>query len=184
MLIIKPLLYEDQVYTHKELNEWINRYANFFLSLGANKGEVINVFLENRPELMFIMGAMSKIGTIGSLINTRQRAATLRHSLKLNQVRFYVIGEELIDAFEEVKGDLELTQDDKLYFLKDNDEIIIPEGYIDLMEQIKHQDIKNPSTTNEMLGSDTYVFIFTSGTTGMLYILDGQQQLLMDLRLH
>ncbi|GAH25930.1 unnamed protein product, partial [marine sediment metagenome] len=52
-----------------------------------------------------------------------------------------VIGEELIDAFEEVKGDLELTQDDKLYFLKDNDETIIPEGYIDLMEQIKHQDM-------------------------------------------
>ena len=163
----KALLFEEQVYTHKELNEWINRYANFFLSLGVTKGEVINVFLENRPDLMFIMGAMSKIGTIGSLINTRQRSATLRHSLKLNQVRFYVIGEELIDAFEEVRGDLELTQEDKLYFLKDNEGTVIPEGYIDLKEQIKHQDITNPSTTNEMFGRDTYVFIFTSGTTGL-----------------
>ena len=163
----KALLFEDQVYTHKELNEWINRYANFFLSLGVTKGEVINVFLENRPDLMFIMGAMSKIGTIGSLINTRQRSATLRHSLKLNEVRFYVIGEELIDAFEEVKEDLELTEEDKLYFLKENDESDIPEGYIDLKEIIKHQDIKNPSTTKEMFGRDTYVFIFTSGTTGL-----------------
>ncbi|MFW9897611.1 MAG: AMP-binding protein, partial [Candidatus Thorarchaeota archaeon] len=100
----KALLYEDQEYTYKELNEWINRYSNFFLSLGVQKGEIINIFLENRPELMFIMAAMSKIGTIGSLINTRQRAATLRHSLKLNKVRIYLIGEELIDAFEEVKG--------------------------------------------------------------------------------
>ncbi|MFX1427091.1 MAG: AMP-binding protein, partial [Promethearchaeota archaeon] len=103
----KALLYEDQEYTYKELNEWINRYANFFLSLGVKKGEVINIFLENRPELMFLMAAMSKIGTIGSLINTRQRSATLRHSLKLNKVRIYIIGEELIDAFEEVKGDLD-----------------------------------------------------------------------------
>ena len=163
----KALLFEDQVYTHKELNEWINRYANFFLSLGVTKGEVINVFLDNRPDLMFIMGAMSKIGTIGSLINTRQRSATLRHSLKLNEVRFYVIGEELIDAFEEVKEDLELTEEDKLYFLKENDESDIPEGYIDLKEIINHQDIKNPSTTKEMFGRDTYVFIFTSGTTGL-----------------
>ncbi|MHA1885409.1 MAG: AMP-binding protein, partial [Promethearchaeota archaeon] len=91
----KALLYEDEVYTYKELNEWINRYANLFLSMGVKKGEIINVFLENRPDLMFIMAAMSKIGTIGSLINTKQRAATLRHSLTLNDVRFNVIGEEL-----------------------------------------------------------------------------------------
>jgi len=163
----KALLFEDEVYTHKEFNEWVNRYANFFLSLGVEKGEVINVFLENRPDLMFIMGAMSKIGTIGSLINTRQRATTLRHSLKLNHVRFYFIGEELIDAFEEVKGDLELSEKDKLYFLKENDESVIPEGYIGIREEIQHQSIKNPPTTNQMFGRDTYVFIFTSGTTGL-----------------
>ena len=163
----KALLYEDRIYTYKELNEWINRYANFFLSLGVEKGEVINVFLENRPELMFIMAAMSKIGTIGSLINTKQRAATLQYSLKLNQVRFYVIGEELIDAFEEVKEDLDLTTEDKLFFLEDNGVMDVPEGYLDLKEQIKNQDIKNPLTTNDILGKETYVFIFTSGTTGL-----------------
>ncbi|MCK4287387.1 MAG: AMP-binding protein, partial [Candidatus Lokiarchaeota archaeon] len=163
----KALLYEDQEYTYKELNEWINRYANFFLSLGVEKGEVINVFLENRPELMFIMASMSKIGTIGSLINTRQRAATLRHSLKLNEVRIYVIGEELIDAFEEVKGDLELTREDKLYFVVDKGERDIPEGYIDFKDKIKNQDIINPPTTADILGKETYVYIFTSGTTGL-----------------
>ncbi|MFX1531365.1 MAG: long-chain-acyl-CoA synthetase [Promethearchaeota archaeon] len=163
----KALLYEDQEYTYKELNEWINRYANFFLSLGVEKGEIINVFLENRPELMFIMAAMSKIGTIGSLINTRQRATTLRHSLKLNKVRFYLVGEELIDAFEEVKEDLDLSQEDKLFFVEDKGERDMPEGYIDFKAQVKEQDVKNPPTTNDILGRETYVFIFTSGTTGL-----------------
>ncbi|MFX1344802.1 MAG: long-chain-acyl-CoA synthetase [Promethearchaeota archaeon] len=163
----KALLYEDQEYTYKELNEWINRYANFFLSLGVEKGEIINVFLENRPELMFVMATMSKIGTIGSLINTRQRAATLRHSLKLNKVRFYLVGEELIDAFEEVKEDLDLSQEDKLFFVEDKGERDMPEGYIDFKAQVKEQDVKNPPTTNDILGRETYVFIFTSGTTGL-----------------
>ncbi|MFX0081825.1 MAG: long-chain-acyl-CoA synthetase [Candidatus Hodarchaeota archaeon] len=163
----KALLYEEQEYTYKELNEWINRYANYFLSLGVKKGEVINIFLENRPELMFLMAAMSKIGTIGSLINTRQRAVTLRHSLKLNQVRIYVIGEELIDAFEEVKGDLELSPEDKLYYVMDKGQRDIPEGYIDFKAQIKNQTVLNPLTTANILGKDTYVFIFTSGTTGL-----------------
>jgi citronellyl-CoA synthetase len=163
----KALLYEDREYSYKELNEWINRYANFFLSLGVEKGEIINVFLENRPELMFIMASMSKIGTIGSLINTRQRAATLRHSLKLNKVRFYLVGEELIDAFEEVKEDLDLSPEDKLFFIVDKGERDIPEGYIDFEAQVKEQDINNPPTTNDILGKETYVFIFTSGTTGL-----------------
>ncbi|MFW9941122.1 MAG: long-chain-acyl-CoA synthetase [Candidatus Thorarchaeota archaeon] len=162
----KALLYEDQEFTYKEMNEWINRYANFFLSLGVEKGEVINIFLENRPELMFLMGAMSKIGTIGSLINTRQRAATLRHSLKLNQVKIYVIGEELLDAFEEVKEDLDLSPEDKLFYVEDKGNRKIPEGYLDFKAQTENQAISNPPTTADILGKDTYVFIFTSGTTG------------------
>ncbi|MFW9867963.1 MAG: long-chain-acyl-CoA synthetase [Candidatus Thorarchaeota archaeon] len=163
----KALLYEDEEYTYKELNEWINRYANFFLSLDVEKGEIINVFLENRPDLMFIMAAMSKIGTIGSLINTKQRATTLKHSLKLNPVRIYIIGEELIEPFEDIREELELTSEDKLYFLIDKEEKDIPEGFLDLKKLIKNQDIKNPPTTADILGKETYVFIFTSGTTGL-----------------
>lgn len=163
----KALLYEDEEYTYKELNEWINRYANFFLSLDVEKGEVINVFLENRPDLMFIMAAMSKIGTIGSLINTKQRATTLKHSLKLNPVRIYIIGEELIEPFEDVREELALTSEDKLYFLIDKGEKDIPEGFLDLKKLIKNQGIKNPPTTADILGKETYVFIFTSGTTGL-----------------
>jgi citronellyl-CoA synthetase len=163
----KALLYEDEEYTYKELNEWINRYSNFFLSLGVEKGEIINVFVENRPHLMFIMAAMSKIGTIGSLINTRQRATTLKHSLKLNPVRYYIIGEELLEPFEDIKEELELTSNNKLFFLVDKGKVEIPKGYIDLKGEIKNQNIENPPTTTDILGKETYVFIFTSGTTGL-----------------
>lgn len=34
----KPaILYEDIKYTYKELNEWMNRYANYFLSIGLKR---------------------------------------------------------------------------------------------------------------------------------------------------
>jgi len=161
------VLYKDIKYTYKEMNEWINRYANYFLSLGLKKGDVINVFLENRPELMFIIGAMSKIGTIAALINTRQRAATLSHSLELNPVKLYVIGEELYEPFEEVKPNLGLSNEGQLLFLPDNNEMKLPNGYIDLAEAVKDQNIKNPPTTAEIIGNDTYAHVFTSGTTGL-----------------
>ncbi len=159
--------YEDIQYTYKEMNERINQYANFFLSLGLKKGDIMNVFLENRPELLFIIGAMSKIGTIASLINTRQRSATLSHSLRLNPVKLYIIGEELYEAFEEVKPNLGLSNEEQLFFLPDKNQMELPNGYIDLAEEVKDLDIKNPPTTTEMIGNDTYAYIFTSGTSGL-----------------
>jgi citronellyl-CoA synthetase len=161
------IYYEDIMYTYKELNEWINRYANYFLSLDVSKGEVINIFVENRPELMFLIGAMSKIGTVGALINTRQRSSTLLHSMRLNPVKIYIIGEELIKPFEEIKSELGLTGNDKLYFLEDKGEIDIPEGFFDLKKEVENKNVKNPSTTVEIKGKDTYLYIFTSGTTGL-----------------
>ncbi len=161
------LLYEDQKYTHKEQNEWINRYANYFLSLGLKKGDTINVLLENRPELIFIICAMAKIGIIASLINTKQRAASLIHSLKLNPVKLYIIGEELFDAFMEVQSKLDLTDDSRFCFLEDKGELKISDGYINLKERVKNQPITNPPTLAGIVGRDPYCYIFTSGTTGL-----------------
>jgi len=52
----RALLYEDVTFTHGELNEAINRYANYFLSIGMNKGDKAVIFLENRPELVRDIG--------------------------------------------------------------------------------------------------------------------------------
>ena len=160
------VLYEDIKYTHRELNEMMNRYANYFIEIGIKRGDTINVFLENRPELMFIIGAMTKIGSNASLINTRQRSASLVHSLKVNKVKAYVIGEELYPAFKNVISKLELSKDDKLYFLEDKGELELPEGFIDLKKEVKTESTTTPSTIGEVIGFDPYAYIFTSGTTG------------------
>ncbi|MHA2287349.1 MAG: long-chain-acyl-CoA synthetase [Promethearchaeota archaeon] len=159
--------YEDLMYTYKEFNEKTNQYAKYLLSLGVSKGDVINIFLENRPELLFLIGAMSKIGTIGALINTRQRSSTLLHSLKLNPVKIYIIGEELIEPFEQIKSELGLTEKEKLFFLKDKGRMTIPEDFVDLQKKVENESRKNPQTTTEVMGKDTYIYIFTSGTTGL-----------------
>ena len=65
----RAILFEDQCLTHGEFNETVNRYAHRLLSLGVEKGEAIIAFLENRPEILFLIGAVSKIGAIVSLVN-------------------------------------------------------------------------------------------------------------------
>jgi citronellyl-CoA synthetase len=163
------LLYEDERYTHKEFNEWINRYANYFLKFGLKRGEVAVIFLENRADYMFIILALGKLGVISSLINTNLREQPLIHSMKHTPGRVYIIGEELFDAFEKVKSRLDLTDTQKncLFFVTDKGNMEPPEGYIDLREQINNSDINNPPTTSEILMGDAFVYIFTSGTTGL-----------------
>ncbi|MBW1847417.1 MAG: long-chain-acyl-CoA synthetase [Deltaproteobacteria bacterium] len=164
------LLYEDVTFTNKELNEWINRYANYFLNeVELKKGDVAVVFVENRPEILFAIFGMAKIGVISSLINTRQRENPLIHSIKHSEAKAFLIGEELVDAFEEVKSRLELTekQQSMLFFITDKNEKEMPKDYINLNEAIKDVDTHNPPTTKDISVMDPYSYIFTSGTTGL-----------------
>ena len=163
------LLYEDERYTHKEFNEQVNRYANYFLKLGMQRGDEAVVYVENRSDYMFLIIAMGKLGVTSSLINTNLREKPLIHSMRHTPGRVYIIGEELLEAFEDIKSRLDLSKEQKemLFFLPDKGELNTPEGFINLKEQIKDSDTTNPTTTSEIIMDDPFVYIFTSGTTGL-----------------
>lgn len=164
------LMYEDQKWTHREFNEECNRYSNFFRDeIGLKLGDVVVVDLENRPEIMFVLIAMAKIGVISSLINTNQRKKPLIHSIKHSDGKVFIIGEEMVEAFEEVRNDLELDehQAKNVFYLIDKGKMPIPKGFKDLKNELKKANITNPSTTKEILTSAPYAYIFTSGTTGL-----------------
>jgi citronellyl-CoA synthetase len=159
--------FEDVVYTHFEFNQIVNRYAHYMISLGIQKGETVIAFLENRPEILFLIGAVAKIGAIVSLINPHQRGLVLIHSVALAPAKHVIIGEELVEAFEEVKGELNLGESVSLYFLNDAGASSPPKGYVDWGEATKDADPQNPATTSEIIMEDPFAYLFTSGTTGM-----------------
>lgn len=161
------ILYEDVRLTHKEFNEAINRYANYLISRGIKKGDIAIVMVDNRPELLTIIGAMSKIGAVSSLINPNQRGEVLLYSINLTPGKVFFIGEELLDAFEEIKPRLNLTGDDLLLFLPDRGHMPTPSGYLNLQELIKDSPSTNPPTVREVTLQDPFAYVFTSGTTGL-----------------
>ncbi len=161
------ILYEDVQYTHAEFNASINQYAHYFLSEGVQKGDEIIVFVDNRPELLMIIGAMSKIGAISSLINPNQRGEVLQYSINLTRGRYFIIGEELLHAFEEIKDDLQLAAEDKLYFQPEKGEVSCPPDYIHLPDVLDNASAQNPATTGDITLGDPFAYVFTSGTTGL-----------------
>ena len=152
--------------SYREFNAAVNRCANFFIFNGIKKGDVACVCLENRPELLIVYSAMAKIGAVNSMINTDLRRDSLKHCLTLHPAKVYIIGEEVIEAFEEIKNDLGLRPDQTLYCIPDNGQKPAPEGFIDLNEACRNFPATNPTTVADVKPTDTIAYVFTSGTTG------------------
>ncbi|MFX1525815.1 MAG: long-chain-acyl-CoA synthetase, partial [Promethearchaeota archaeon] len=158
--------FEDKTLTYREFNEWVNRYAHYFISLGLKRGDVVELVMANRPEYLIIVTAIGKIGAITSLINIDLRESSLVHCLKLTLGKFIIVGENCFDIFNDVKSELSLSQDQKLFFLPEQSLITTPPDFIDLSIKVKKCPVDNPSTTSDVESSDPITYIFTSGTTG------------------
>lgn len=164
---IIALKYEDQSYSYTQFNEMANKYANYLLGAGVKNGETVIGFLENRPELLFLITACAKIGAIVSLINPNQRGKVLIHSMELAKSKHFFIGEELIPYFEEVKNSLSNNSDHKHYWISDQQITTCPIHYTDLKKQLEKAPKNNPITTQPIIASQVYAYVFTSGTTGL-----------------
>ncbi len=161
------LLYEDIRITHEAFNSRVNQYAHFLSSQGVRKGDVALVLVDNRPELLMIIGALSKLGAVASLINPNLRGKVLLYSINLTRGRTFIIGQELLEAFEEIKDEVELTGNDRLYYQQESGQADAPAGYEDLDAAIRDQPTTNPPTTREIRLGDPFAYVFTSGTTGL-----------------
>ncbi|WP_180079617.1 MULTISPECIES: long-chain-acyl-CoA synthetase [unclassified Acinetobacter] len=164
------LYFEDQKYTYNELNEWANQIGHYYLSLGAKKGDVIAVMIENRSELVATIVGLAKIGVTSALVNTAQVGKVLTHSINLVKPIAVIVGEECRQAVQDVRDDLTVAAD-RLHWFADQATRIdagkAPKGFINLAETIDQFPKFNTPTTASVKGKDGLFYIYTSGTTGL-----------------
>ncbi|HNG10366.1 MAG TPA: long-chain-acyl-CoA synthetase, partial [Agitococcus sp.] len=164
------VLYKDTQLNYLQFNQWVNRIAHYFLAQGLKKGDVVTVFIENRPELLATVLGLAKIGVTCALVNTSQTGKVLTHSINLVKPKMAVIGDELVGSFNDVRKELTLGAD-KVYWLADQDTLkevgTAPTGFKNLATEIQNSPSYNPPTTNQVYYSDGLFYIYTSGTTGM-----------------
>ena len=160
------LKWDDSSMTYKKLNEWANRYAHYFISRGLKKGDIVAVFLENRPELFMIYCAIAKIGAVSSMINTYKREQSLLYSLNHTPGKIYIIGEEGVKAFQNVKAKVKTLEENNLYFVSDKGELDAPIGFIDIKREISEMPCSNPPMQKDVQLKNPLAYVYTSGTTG------------------
>ncbi|WP_148863511.1 long-chain-acyl-CoA synthetase [Marinobacter fonticola] len=162
---------DDRRLTYTEFNAWANRIAHYLRAQGLKKGDSIAVLLENRPELLAMVAGAAKIGVACAMLNTSQKGKVLEHSINLIAPQLIIVGEELLDTFENVRGHVAFGHSSPYHFVPDTDSIHdfgrTPEGYINLAQKISGYRGDNPTVRNGPRLGDTAVYIYTSGTTGL-----------------
>ncbi|RON20542.1 long-chain-acyl-CoA synthetase [Pseudomonas brassicacearum] len=164
------LLQGDVTLTYTQVNQWANRIAHHLITQGIGKGDVVAVFIENRPELLVTILAVAKVGAISALLNTSQTRDTLAHSLNLVAPVAIIVGGELVPAFAQVRERVSIAPA-RTWFVADQDTHshpgIAPDGFINLMTASVDAVDDNPASSQQVFFDDPCFYIYTSGTTGL-----------------
>lgn len=158
------LLFSDRSYTYAEANTEINRHAYAYKLLGVDKGDVVALVMENRPEFIFHMLALHKIGAVSSLINSNGTGDVLAHAIRICEPKRVVVGSELWATFVEMREQLDSTDNVDIDMDPENPaEIDLPV----FQERLVEASGDNPPESGTHQLKEQAAFIYTSGTTGM-----------------
>lgn len=165
------LRYESESYTYQQLNERINQVASALKSKGITNGDVVALFMENRPEYIIYVHALAKLGAIAALINSSLTSRVLLHSVSLAKPVTVIIGQELLEVFEKVRSGEGIPKD--LMFVTDAanknvaNSIIKTDCYQDIESLVSLQRKDNVASAQSIKPKEPVLYIYTSGTTGL-----------------
>ncbi len=163
----------ERIFTYRQLNDEVNRFANGLKSLGVRKGDKITIYLPRIPEQFIAMLACLKVGAVHSVVYSGFSAEALRNRLEDAQAKIlicsdgYPYGKKFIESKKTVDEVVKtLPKVEKVIVVKrGNGEINMQEGR-DLWwhELVAKQD--NICSSAMMEATDPAFILYTSGSTG------------------
>jgi len=96
------VIYNDRAYTYGELNASVNRLANYLVSVGVKKGDVVGLLLYNCLEFAVGFLACQKLGAISSCLNYRLSAGSITHAVLQERQKALIFNREFNSAVQEV----------------------------------------------------------------------------------
>ena len=90
------LLSDHERLSYRELAERSNRYARWALGQGLDEGDVVGLFMPNRPEYLAIWLGITRVGGIVALLNTNVTGSALAHCVDIVAPKHIIAAAELI----------------------------------------------------------------------------------------
>jgi len=149
----KPaLLFEEHRWTWAQVDEVANRVAQWFLARGARSGDAVALVLGSRPETVFALAGLNKIGVVAALPHAGVRGEPLRHALASVGPRWVLAAPwsvvDVRDGADACGADL----------------IVWDDGF---REALGAASTETPGSAQVQPGDAVALYMFTSGTTGL-----------------
>ena len=157
------LIFEDihgrvETFTYREFGDNVNRVANWFLRLGINKADKVNLHLRNCPEFLFGWFALAKIGAVmvptNPLLTAPELQYVLDHSgsvLSITEPDYINTVQSVVSIYPAVKHVILCRTEHQL-------------PGTTLMADILQGDAPSPPDVS-LLPDDDMAILYTSGTT-------------------
>lgn len=159
------ILSDDGQLTYRRFNYRANQLARALRRLGAQAGESVALIMDSRPEYLVSIVGASKLGLVTGLINTNLTGDALLHALKITEAKWIIAGSEQLDAALEVHEAAGIPKE-RFLVMPDGEGADV-RGLIDLEALMYGEDGTNLSLSEAYEMNRPFVYICTSGTTGL-----------------
>jgi fatty-acyl-CoA synthase len=159
---LPALSFDGRGLTFGEMDALANRYAHWAEHTGLRRGDVVALLMPNRLDYLPIWYGLTKVGVATALINNQLSGDALAHCLNVSGAGHCLVDEETWPAFEAVRPSLAHAMQEWTLAEAHGDQH-------DLAQALKSCSTLRPDRARRegLTASDTALFIFTSGTTGL-----------------
>ncbi len=145
-------------FTYREMDRLVKQTANFFLSLGVKKGELVALHLHNTPEYMICWLALAQIGAVSVPLNEHYRLEESTYILGKCDIHRIITESRTLGMYTENRAALALeTIIATDVSAPDRDTLSLYDSIRTMPDVLTEE---RPVTTDDMA-----VILFTSGTT-------------------
>ncbi|HUO12923.1 MAG TPA: long-chain-acyl-CoA synthetase [Caulobacteraceae bacterium] len=156
------LSFEGDTLSYGEMDALANRFAHWADDAGLRRGDVVAIFLPNRLDYLPIWFGLTKVGVAAALINNQLTGEALTHCLNVSGATACIVDAETAPAYDAVKN--RLGRGLREWTLGE-----VHGEQHDLGQALRSCSALRPDRARRegLVGRDTALFIFTSGTTGL-----------------
>ncbi len=152
------LIDDGASWTYAELDAYANRVANWAFALGLRRGDVVALFMQNRPEFLAIWYGLTKIGVVPALLNYQLSGHSLEHCIEISGAKRAIAEDGLVETLRHAAPNLDIWSAIRPH-----------KGVHDFGRALKSAPAQAPdrSRLEGLTISDLCMIMFTSGTTGL-----------------
>jgi crotonobetaine/carnitine-CoA ligase len=92
------LMFEEQTFTYREMNERATTTGAGLLGLGLEKGDAVSIFMTNRPEYFFLTYGISRAGLVQVSVNTAYKGSFLHYTIDHSDAKILITESRLAEA--------------------------------------------------------------------------------------